>query len=192
MYIIGTSTLSEMILDFLDILDIEIEGFFDDYRKEKTFKKYRVIGGCQELIDNSEKYNESKFFVAIGSNSGREKVSKVIKEKGLSLCNIIHKNSFIERSTTIGNGNLIMSNAYIGSNCKIGDGNLIFPGVSITHHNIVDDYCFLSTNVSIGGYAHIQSFCKIGMNSVVKPYIQVKSGYNCGPLTLVDGEKMYG
>ncbi len=192
MYIIGTSTLSEMILDFLDILDIKVEGFFDDYRKEEKFKGHRVIGGCQELIDNSEKYIESKFFVAIGNNFGREKISKFIKEKGLSLCNILHKNSFVEKSVIIGDGNLIMSGVYIGSNCKIGDGNLIFPGVSITHHNIVDDYCFFSTNVSIGGYAHIQSFCKIGMNSVVRPYIQVKSGYNCDPLTLVDGEKIYG
>jgi hypothetical protein len=62
MYIIGTSTLSEMILDFLDILDIKVEGFFDDYRKEEKFKGHRVIGGCQELIDNSEKYIESKFW----------------------------------------------------------------------------------------------------------------------------------
>ena len=189
MYIYGTSTLSEMIIDMVKSMDIHIEGFFDDFSDESTFYGIPVVGGMDSLLKLKEELSEIKLFVAVGDNVNREKLFATIADNSISSFNIIHPGANIESTAVLGSGNLIMCGAYIGTKVVIGNGNLIFPGVCITHHNHVGDFNFLSPNVSIGGYTKIASRCKIGMNSAVEPYIEVKSNYYCEPLTIVSQAK---
>ena len=186
MYIYGTSTLSEIIMDIVQYIDVKIEGFFNDFLAESSFCGIPIIGGMDDLIKLKKDLLEMKLFVAIGNNSNREKIFSTAANNDISLSNIIHPGAYIEPTAELGSGNLIMYGSYIGSKVVIGNGNLIFPGVCITHHNRIGDFNFFSPSVSVGGYTKIASRCKIGMNSVVKPYIEVESNYCCDPLTIVD------
>ena len=187
MYIFGTSTLSEIILDIAQCINIKIDGFFDDFTNETSFYGIPIIGGMDSLLKLKDDLPEIELFVAVGDNVNREKLFKTIENNGTSLSNIIHPGAYIEPTATLGSGNLLMHGAYLGAKVIIGDGNLIFPGVCITHHNRIGDFNFFSPNVSVGGHTRIQSGCKIGMNSVVKPYIEIASNYHCDPLTIVSG-----
>ena len=187
MYIFGTSTLSEIIIDIVQCIDIKIDAFFDDFTNETSFHGIPVIGGMDSLLKFNDDLSGIELFVAVGDNVNREKLFKTIGDNGIPLSNIIHPGACIETTAVVGSGNLIMHGAYIGSKVVIGNGNLIFPGVCITHHNCIGDFNFFSPNVSVGGHTRIQSGCKIGMNSVIKPYIEVGSNYCCEPLTMVSG-----
>lgn len=187
MYIFGTSTLSEIILDIVQCSDIKIDGFFDDFTNETFFYGIPIIGGMDSLLKLKDDLPEIELFVAVGDNANREKLFRTIENNGISLSNIIHPGAYIEPTAVLGFGNLVMHGAYLGSKVVIGNGNLIFPGVCITHHNYVGDFNFFSPNVSVGGHTRVQSGCKIGMNSVIKPYLEIASNYLCDPLTIVSG-----
>lgn len=191
MYIIGTSTLSELILDVSYSLGIAVEGFFDDFSDKESFGGIKIIGGLDQLLEQKHLYKNAGVFVAIGNNTNRHKLGQVLTKNNIKMPTLIHPAAYVEPSARLGAGNLILGGAYIGSQTIIGDGNLIFPGTCLSHHNRVGHYNFFSPNVSVGGYARISSTCKIGMNSVVQPYIQVASGFECQPLTVVTGEKIY-
>lgn len=185
MYIYGTGTLSEIIIDVVQYIDVKIEGFFNDFSGGSSFCGIPIIGGMDDLIKLKKNLPEMKLFVAVGNNSNREKIFSTAANNGISLSNIIHPDAYIESTAELGCGNLIMHGSYIGSKVVIGNGNLLFPGVCITHHNRIGNFNFFSPGVSIGGYTKVASRCKIGMNSVVKPYIEVASNYHCEPLAIV-------
>jgi sugar O-acyltransferase (sialic acid O-acetyltransferase NeuD family) len=185
MYIYGASTLSEIVIDILQSIDVKIEGFFDDFSDEFSFNGIPLVGGMDDLLELKRNSPEIKLFVAVGDNSNREKIFSTVANNAIIVSNIIHPGAHIESTAELGSGNLIMYGSYIGSKVVIGNGNLIFPGVCITHHNRIGDFNFFSPNVSVGGYTKIASRCKIGMNSVVEPYIEVNSNYYCEPLTIV-------
>ncbi len=190
MYVIGTRTLADIVLDIAKSNGNSVEGFFDDHSGKTHFSGIKIIGKVEDLFANPEEFRNEGVFVAIGDNMKRADIYSRLISSNIKLINVIHPSAHVESSVRMETGNLILSGVTIGSNSKIGSGNLIFPGVSITHHNIIGNYNFISPNVSIGGYTELQSNCKIGMNSVVKPYIRVVDGYSCDPLTLVDGEKI--
>lgn len=185
MYIYGTSTLSEIILDVAKSIEIKIDGFFDDFTNNTSFYGIPIIGGMECLIRLKDNTPNIELFVAVGDNENREMLFKKIESYNISLPNIIHPGACIESTAELGFGNLVMHGAYVGIKVTIGNGNLIFPCVCLTHHNIVGDYNFFSPNVSIGGYTKIKSRCKFGMNSVVKPHIEISNNYHCNPLTIV-------
>lgn len=187
MYVYGTSTLSEIIIDMVKYMNVNIEGFFDDFTDQSSFQGIPVIGGMDSLMELKENLPEIKLFVAVGDNVNREKLFATIADNDISLSNIIHPGAYIESTAVLGHGNLVMCGAYIGSKVVIGNGNLIFPGVCITHHNHIGEFNFFSPNVSVGGYTRIHSKCKIGMNSVVKPHIEVADNYTSEPLTIISG-----
>jgi len=184
-YIVGTSTLSEIIIEVLAEANQKIEGFFDDFNKDKIFMNTPIIGTVNDIIIDKKKYLNDFFFVSIGDNKSREKIISSLKNTGFRFFNVIHKKSYIDKSVNVGTGNYIGPFVYIGTKSKIGDGNIIFKGVAINHHNKVGNYCFFSPNSSIGGYTIIGDRVKIGMNSVVNPYIEIKNDFTSAPLTLI-------
>jgi UDP-perosamine 4-acetyltransferase len=191
MYIIGISTLSEIILDISHSLGIAIHGCFDDFSDEKSFYGIPILGKVTCIFEDIKRYQDAEVFVAIGDNYSRKNLSILLEHAGIKLPSIIHPQAYIEHSARIGFGNLLLGGVYVGSKTIIGNGNLIFPGVCFSHHNHVGNYNFFSPNVSVGGYTHIQSTCKIGMNSVVKPYIELADECVCDPLTVVTGEPVH-
>ena len=185
MYIIGTSTLTEIMVETLLSQGKKVLGLFDDYSKKNSFMEIPILGTINDLLCN-ESIKKYSVFVAIGDNQSRMRISKKLKNAGFDFFNIIHPRSQIEISVKVGNGNFFGCFSYVGTNSIIGDGNIIFPGVSINHHNKIGSYNFISPNSSIGGYTKIGNNCKIGMNCVLKPYIEIKSNSNFEPLTFIN------
>ena len=189
MFIIGASTLGEIILEVAARAGERIEGFYDDVTKERNYCGVPVLGKYEGLILNPDARTRG-VFVAIGDNRNRHLYSQRLLASGILLRNVIDPRAIIESSSRIGCGNLIMAGAYVGVKALIGSGNIVFPGVSITHHNEVGDFCFFSPNCSVGGYTKIGDECKIGMNCVVLPYRRLAAGTVAEPLTVAAGEAL--
>ncbi len=186
MFILGASTLGEIVIEVAIRSKYKIEGFYDEINTSKFCGGLPILGKLNDLIENPIAY-VSGVFIAIGDNKNRRVISEQLLERGVPLCNIIDSSATIESSASLGSGNLVMSGAYIGVRTTIGTGNLIFPGVSITHHNSVGSFCFFSPNSSVGGFTHIEDECKIAMNSVVPPYVRIIFGSESQPGSIITG-----
>lgn len=191
MFVFGTSTLGEIVLDVCSALGDAVEGFFDDFNYEEAFCGVPILGGMKALMSDL-RVRESGVFVAIGENRKRQHVYERLKHRGISFPRIIHPRAWVEPSAQLGPGNLVLAGVYIGTQTKIGACNLIFPGVCFSHHNRIGDFNFFAPNVAVGGYARMGAHCHIRMNSVIEPYIHVQNGFECAPLTTVRGSPQYG
>jgi len=188
MYIVGASTLGEIVLGIMNRMGGEVTGFYDDVYEGKYFCEKPVLGPIRDLALNPDVLQKGAV-VAIGDNGNRRKISEDIRAMQVPLVNVVDARATLELTSRIGSGNLIMAGAYIGVKTIIGDGNLIFPGVSITHHNTVGNYNFFSPNSSVGGYTEISDECKFSMNCVVAPYIRIESGVSTQPGSYLSGHK---
>lgn len=192
MFIFGTSTLSEIVMDVCAAIGTPIEGFFDDFRDKGPFAGAEILGGMDKLLQDAGTYRSAGVFVAIGENTRREEIYTRLENAGFFLPQIVHPAACVERSAEIGPGNLVLGAAYLGTKTRLGKGNLIFPGVCFSHHNRVGDFNFFGPNATVGGYTRMGGRCHVGMGSVIKPYIEIESGFVCEPLSLVNNETPYG
>lgn len=186
MYIIGASTLGEIVACVAERAKIHVDGFYDDVTDLKEFCGKPVLGKIADMC-KIENRDAMQVFVAIGDNSARERLADFSVSHGFALADVVDPTAVIEKSACLGGGNLVMSGAYLGVQTKIGIGNLLFPGVSLTHHNTVGNFNFFSPNASIGGHTILQDKCKISMNCCVLPYITVESGTASSPCTVIQG-----
>ena len=150
MFVLGASTLGEILMDVCAALSRPIEGFFDDANQEDEFLGVKILGGMDALLSNA-RVREAGVFVAIGDNQKRRTVCEQLKTAGFSLPRVIHPSAWVAPSARLGSGNLVLAGACIGTRTRIGAFNLIFPGVCFSHHNEVGDFNFFAPNVSIGG-----------------------------------------
>jgi len=186
-FLIGTSTLSEILLDVGETLDIVFEGCFDDFSRAGSFHGLPILGPIEALLARARGESGLEAIVAIGDNGHRRDVFRRLWEGHVLTPNIVHTRAHVEPSASLGKGNVLLGNVYVGARTAIGDGNVFFPGVCLTHHNRVGDFNFFSPHAAVGGFTRIPSLCKIGMNSVIKADQELGDGFTCEPLTVVEG-----
>lgn len=184
-FIIGTKTLADLILDLAERCDVRVDGFFDDTTKDKVYRGKPIFGDTYLIFSNSIEFKNSSFIVAIGDNTGRLKMCSKLLKSDLNLSTLIDPQATIMPTSVIEPGTLIFAHAYIGTNTSIGHGNIILPNVVITHHSTIGDYNFFAPGVTLGGYTTTGMCVKLGMNSVVAPKSIIQDNYTCPPLTYV-------
>ena len=65
-------------------------------------------------------YSDSDFFVAIGNNAVREKISSKFVPDGINIVPLIHPKTIADETVAIGKGSIVMVNAVINAGATIG------------------------------------------------------------------------
>src|SRR3989339_1519682 len=183
LYIIGTRTLADMVIDIAQRSGYRVAGFFDDTSKQKTYMGKPLYGPVSLCLRKTPHYKNDAFAVAIGDNTGRATICKKLLKEGFNLPPLIDPQATLMPSSTIGSGSILFAHSYVGTNIILGNGNILFPGVVLTHHSSIKDYNFFAPGVVIGGHTTIESYAKFGMNSVIAPNSIIPNNYTCPPLT---------
>lgn len=147
--------------------DLEFVGFLDD--SVSSDKNSKVIGKVADYKNFKDHY----FHVAIGSNSPRRKLFKLLKEGGCKFVNLIHPKAFVEPNVPIGENVFIGANAYVNVGSEIGDNTIINNGSIVEHDNIVGPNCHLAPGVVTGGGVKIGDFVFVGLNSTIRDHIKI-------------------
>jgi sugar O-acyltransferase (sialic acid O-acetyltransferase NeuD family) len=138
--------------------------FLDDEFEKIKYGNTHVIG----KLEDAYKYKEAHdFFIAIGNNHVREKVSNELLKQGCKLATIIHPKSIIGSEVKIGVGTVVMPGVVINNNCNIGIGCIINTSSSIDHDCIIDDYVHISPGVRCGGSVRVGKSTWLGIGSIV-------------------------
>lgn len=125
------------------------------------------------------------FFVAIGSNEVREKItSKIIEEKG-HIVNLIHPTCVEIGNNTMGTGNIFMPNSVISSNVSIGNGCIINTNAIIEHDSSIGNFVHLSPNATLSGNVNLGNRSWIGAGATVINNININSDVIVGAGSVV-------
>ena len=157
----------------------------------KNFKKFRVIGFCDDkvpinkLINNKYKLknlgkfkeisNNIKGIIGIGENKIRKKIVRECSaiNKKFKWISLVSKNAIIDKNVTIGEGSIILSGSVIRNDVKIGNHCLINSSCSIDHDTIISNFASCGPGVITGGNVFLGDSSFVGIGSTIKHSIKI-------------------
>lgn len=103
----------------------------------------------------------------IGNNSIRAKLFEKVQSSGFEIVSLIHQNTVISPSVTIGKGTVIMPNVVVNANANIGDGVILNSSCIIEHECIIENFAHISPNVALAGNVRVGNFTHIGIGTSI-------------------------
>ncbi len=136
----------------------------------------------EQVIETLKKYS---YFVSIGDNTLRKKISdKLISHLG-NPENALHKSTIISRSMNAGYGNMFGPKVVINPQVQIGNGVICNTGSIIEHECIIGDYVHLAPGSILCGNVTVGSGSFIGAGAIVKQGVEIGNNVIIGAGSVV-------
>lgn len=160
-------------------------AYLDNEMKVNNPYQLEYLGN--EYDDNVIKVLKGKnYFVAIGDNKIRKKVTEFIqKETFKKPDNAIHKNSSISLTSIIGQGVMVGNGAIINACSIIGDGVICNTQSVIEHECQIGAFCHIGPCAVLCGNVIVGENSFIGARSVVKEGVSIGDNVVIGAGTVV-------
>lgn len=169
--IIGAGGYAKSVLDSVDYMNFRMIGYIDDIKTKGTYHQgYPVLGNTIDCIENPEQY---VYFVAIGNNAKRKSWFDKLKERGLSLINVIDKSALVSSAATLGEGNFIGKLAILNHGSSVGDNCVINTRSLVEHGCCVGNHVNISTNSTLNGDVICEEGSFIGSGAVINGQITI-------------------
>jgi|SRR5690625_736669 len=139
-----------------------------DQKFKKRYIDGGVIYGHTDFIDEFVQENIS-FSIAIGNNKARQKLVEQLPIPDDKYTSLIHPDSTISPTATIGCGTVVMAQSVINADTSIGKHAIINSGSVIEHDNRLDDFVHISPNASLAGTVVIGEGSHVGTGATVIP-----------------------
>lgn len=152
-------------------------AFLDDDEAIKASMGIEVIGKTADAFTYKD---EVDFFVAIGSNSTREKIQEKFIDEGLNVVSLIHPCAVIATDVEVGIGTVVMAGVVINSSTRIGKGCIINTSSSLDHDNLLEDYVHISPGVRSAGAVRVGVKSWLGIGSVISNNVNICSACKVG------------
>ena len=163
MYLYGASGHGKVIVEIVEELGLNLEGFIDNNLQLKSVFEYPVIHNIP---------NEGTVFLSLGNNITRKKIANQFPN--FKYPTLIHPRTIISKRASIDEGTAIMPNVTINSEVKIGKQCIINTSASLDHECKIDDYVHISPNVALAGNVSIGEGTHVGIG------VSVIQGINIG------------
>lgn len=168
LYIYGASGHAKVVIDAAEKMGgYKIEGLLDDniQLKGNIIVGYPILGGREYLKNLNTK--DSAFFVAIGINQARQRISLLLLSLGFELCTIIHPSAIIAKDVFIDIGTVLMAGTVVNTSSKIGRFCIINTSSSIDHDCIIGEAVHICPGAKLAGDVHIGDRSWVGINSCI-------------------------
>lgn len=169
--IIGYSGHAYVACDIILAMGREIKGYYEPTKKEKNPYKLLYLGPEFNLLTST--LAESDYFVGIGDNKIRRRILMSVKQKFGEAISIIHPNSYISPTASVGWGSMVSTYASINAMAKLGIGTICNTGSTIEHECILENYVHIAPGATLCGNVSVGEGTLIGANAVVKPGISI-------------------
>jgi sugar O-acyltransferase (sialic acid O-acetyltransferase NeuD family) len=132
----------------------------------------RVFEESDETIDSFLR-SGSCFFVALGDNRLREKITKQLVTKGCRIATIIAASATVSPSASIGEGTVVMPKATIGASARVGKGAIVNTASSIDHDTLIEDFVHIAPGCHLAGNVKVDAGSMLGIGTCVVPSIHI-------------------
>jgi sugar O-acyltransferase (sialic acid O-acetyltransferase NeuD family) len=173
--LVGTGGHARVLISLLEATgQYNIVGLLDTKtpRKSETIFNYPILGSSDDL-ENWKKKGIEYAAVAVGNNSERSKISKVVLNHGFTIPTLIHPTATIDSHARLGKGSQILIRAVIGAGAAIEEGSIIYTGALIDHETRIGPFAYVSPGCAIGGRVSIGEGAMIGIGSCVIEHITI-------------------
>ena len=175
MYLYGGGGHGKVIMDVIKACydsDV-IKGVFDDnpQKSGKSFYGSRILGPITKF-----KGTITNLIMAIGDNETRKQKAELVTDLVENFITLIHPQTIIADSASIGEGTVIMPGAIINAHARIGKHCIINTGAIIEHDCVVGDFSHIAPNTTLTGGVQIGLLTLVGAHSVVVPYKKIGDG----------------
>ena len=126
-------------------------------------------------LEDIPNYEEYCYFVSIGDVGYRKLWFDRIRNRRLSIINIIDSSAIISSGVKMGIGNFVGKMAVINADAEIGNNNVINTKALIEHECKVGDHNHLSTNSVINGNVIVGNSVFLGSSSVCNGQLKIGS-----------------
>lgn len=183
LFIIGASGHGKVAYDIAKKMNRWNQIYYldDDIFKRTSFPNL-VVGSTKDIMKFQE---NSDFFVAIGDNAIREKITNDLLDSNLNIVTLIHTNTVISDDVTIGRGTIIMAGVVINTQTTLGVGCIVNTSSSIDHDNIIEDFVHISPGVRLAGNVKIGNKTWVGIGTIIINNINIHSNCMIGAGSLV-------
>lgn len=169
--IIGAGGYAKSVLDSFDHMNFKMVGYIDDIKSIGVMHQgYPVIGNTLDCIENPKDY---VYFIAIGNNRKRKAWYLKLKERDLSLINVIDKSALVSKVAEIGEGSFIGKLAILNHGCVVGNNCVINTRALLEHGCTTKDHVNISTNATLNGDVNCEEGCFVGSGTVVNGQIKI-------------------
>ncbi|MBA3536105.1 MAG: acetyltransferase [Tatlockia sp.] len=115
----------------------------------------------------------SRIFIAIGSNSLRERLATQAINQGYHLVNAISPQAIISPTASLGSGIAIMAGVVINAETRIDDLVIINTGATIDHDCQIGKSVHIAPQCALAGSVKIGNQSFIGLGSKVIPHLEI-------------------
>lgn len=115
----------------------------------------------------------SRIFIAIGSNSLRERLAETAIKEGYQLINAISPHALISPSVQLGQGIAIMAGVVINAEAVIEDLAILNTGATIDHDCQIGKAAHLAPQCALAGNVIVGRQTLIGAGATVIPKIKI-------------------
>jgi sugar O-acyltransferase (sialic acid O-acetyltransferase NeuD family) len=140
---------------------------------------------------------EYEYFVGIGDNLIRRKVTETLSKTIGQPLNAIHRTAIVSSSSKMGEGNLLAAGCVINPQVRIGNGVICNTGSIIEHDCALADFVHVAPGAVLCGNISVGENSFIGANAVVKEGVRIGKNVIIGAGTVViadvaNGKKLVG
>lgn len=147
--LVGAGGYAKSVLDSVDYMNFKMIGFIDDVKPAgDEHLGYPIFGNT---IDSVPTPDDNVYFVAIGNNRKRKVWFEKLKERNLSLINVIDKSALVSHHSTIGEGSFIGKLAIVNHGASVGDNCVINTRALLEHGCKIGNHVNISTNCTLNG-----------------------------------------
>ena len=178
--IIGCGGHSKVVTDIA-----ESQGYSDIIYLNTFGGDDRFLG--RRVIHDEPSGYEGSFFVAIGDNNVRQRVTAefLTKNPRSTLSSLIHPTSVVSKNTSIGKGVVVMPLCVINHSTEIGDGVIINTRSSVDHDSNLLDFSSVAPGVSMGGNVRIGERSAVSIGATIKHGVRIGQDVVIGANSLV-------
>ena len=184
--LIGYSGHSYVVHSIFHSMGINVYGYCDAAEKDYNPFQLKYLG--KETEANAVKtLTENDFFVSIGDNNIRRKISEHLYHNfKIQPVNAVHKTASICNSAKINEfGIMIAGGVIINPLSTIGSGSICNTGCIIEHECTVEQFVHIGPGAILCGNVHVGENSFIGAGSVVRQGIKIGKNVMVGAGSVV-------
>jgi len=175
--IIGASGHAGVILDELHKNDSKSDILLCDDNLGLQCCGYKVHASIKELI-LKKIYLNREIIIGIGDNSVRKEIFCDLNDlHGVKFCNVISKDSYVSKFSTLGFGNLVVTGAIINHGVVIGNNSIINTSATVDHECTIGSNVHIAPGANLAGNVNVCDDVLIGIGASIAPNIKI--GKNC-------------
>tara|TARA_B100001057_G_C22852977_1_gene951707 strand:- start:1838 stop:2398 length:561 start_codon:yes stop_codon:yes gene_type:complete len=170
LHIIGAGGHAKVVIDSIGENKYSEIYFYDDkFPKIKKIYNFNIVG---KPIDLPEDKNDL-YFVAIGDNNARKKISDELLLKNLTLDIIINNTSLVSKKAKILSGTFVGPRAIINSGALIERGCIINTAAIIEHDCKIRQFVHIAPRAVLGGNVLVNELSLVGLGTIILPNVNI-------------------